>query len=147
MSTLSSRTSSTTPTTGVPSPGAEAWSRLERALGTDGNLFISLWTKPRTGRVQARIVPWDEIIDVVTDPRDRSEPWFYKRRWVVEAYDLNLGVERRTYQTAYYPASSYRPSTRWNTTGSDPVYWDAPIRHVKVNDLEGWKLLCLTAFW
>ena len=81
--------------------GAEARSRLERALSTDGNQFISLWTKPRTGRVQARIVPWDEIIDVVTNPRDRSQPWFYKRRWVVEAYDLNLGVERRTYQTAY----------------------------------------------
>lgn len=119
--------------------GAEARSRLERALGTDGNVFVSLWTKPRTGRVQARIVPWDEIIDVVTNPRDRSEPWFYKRRWVEEAYDLNLGVERRTYQTAYYPAVSYRPAVRRNTIGSDPVYWDAPIRHIKVNDLEGWK--------
>jgi hypothetical protein len=54
--------------------GAEARSRLERALGTDGNLFISLSPKLRTGRVQARIVPWDEIIDVVTNPHDRSEP-------------------------------------------------------------------------
>jgi hypothetical protein len=119
--------------------GAEARIRLERALGTDGNLFISLWTKPRTGRVQARILPWDEIVDVITNPRDKSEPWFYKRQWTEEIFDLDRGVNTMAVQVAYYPALSYRPSTMRRFIGSDPVYWDAPVRHVKVNDLEGWK--------
>jgi hypothetical protein len=37
----------------------QAQEELERALGTDGNVFLALFTSPSTGRVQVRVLPWD----------------------------------------------------------------------------------------
>lgn len=119
--------------------GAEAQQRLERSLGTDGNLFLSLWTRPASGRVQVRVLPWDEVIDVVRNPDDSSEPWFYHRRWI----EVQIGAQatERPGETreALYPALSYRPKQRPKTVAGIEVRWDAPVRHVKVNDLEGWR--------
>lgn len=112
--------------------------RLERALGTDGNVFISLWTKPTTGRVQVRVLPWDEVDDVVCNPDDRSEPWYYLRRWQVKTFDPRTGTYVYARDEAFYPAVNYRPRARPATYGGISVRWDAPVRHVKVNDLEGW---------
>lgn len=119
--------------------GADAQTRVERALGTDGNVFVSLWTKPVSGRVQVRILPWDEITDVVTNPDDSSEPRFYRRRWAEQGIDPASGAVTSTQREAYYPAINYRPRTRVKTLGGVEVRWDAPVRHVKVNDLEGWR--------
>jgi hypothetical protein len=119
--------------------GAEAQQRLERALGTDGNLFLALWTRPASGRVQVRVLRWDEIIDVVRNPDDSSEPWFYHRRW----WEMTVGpqaVEQpKKIREALYPALEYRPKSKPKTVGDIEVRWDAPVRHVKVNDLEGWR--------
>jgi len=120
--------------------GAEAQSRLERALGTDGNLFLSLWTRPKSGRVQVRLLPWDEVTDVISNPDDSSEPWFYRRQWTAQEVDPATGVPRSTeLRVALYPAVGYRPTSRPRTVGGVEVRWDAPVRHVKVNDLEGWR--------
>ncbi len=119
--------------------GAEAQQRTERALGTDGNLFISLWTKPTTGRVQVRILPWDEITDVITNPDDASEPWYYRRSWQQQTIDPATAVPRTELRVALYPAIGYRPKTRQQSFGNVKVNWDAPVRHIKVNDLQGWS--------
>lgn len=119
--------------------GDSARTRMEHALGTDGNFFISLWTMPRTGRVQARIVPWDEIADVIANPQDCSEPWYYERRWLENTLNVASGLTESQQRTAWYPALNYRPRSRPARIGQHEVRWDAPIRHVKVNDLEGWR--------
>ncbi len=119
--------------------GSDAQQRMERSLGTDGNVFVSLWTKPLSGRVQVRLLPWDEIHDVITNPEDNSEPWFYFRRWTETTIDPVSGHPIPTQREAYYPAIGYRPRSRPKTIGRVDVRWDAPIRHVKVNDLDGWK--------
>jgi hypothetical protein len=119
--------------------GAEAKQRVERALGTGGNLFLSLWTKPTTGRVQVRLLPWDEITDVVTNPEDASEPWFYRREWQEQTLDPATGSTSSTPRRTLYPAIDYRPATQPKTLGDFQVRWDAPVRHVKVNDLDRWK--------
>jgi hypothetical protein len=119
----------------------QAQEELERALGTDGNVFLALFTSPSTGRVQVRVLPWDEIHDVVTNPQDRSEPWFYCRRWV--EYDMTGQAVAEN--VAYYPALSYRPTGARPMRVRDinglegPVMWDAPVEHVKVGGLSGWK--------
>lgn len=116
----------------------------ERALGTDGNLFFALFTDPRTGRVQIRVVPWDEITDVITNPEDRSEPWFYRHQGWQDTRDPASGAVITRPRVAYFPALGYRPTRRPGTmrdiTGEDaPVRWDAPVVHIKVNALTGWK--------
>ncbi|WP_326646673.1 hypothetical protein OG884_18770 [Streptosporangium sp. NBC_01755] len=124
--------------------GSQASEENERALGTDGNLFFALFTLPVTGKVRARSIPWDEIADVITNPRDSSEVWFYKRVWYESAADEILGGYSANLRTAYYPALGYRPAHRPKAVpgqlgGDATIYWDAPVYHVKVGGLKGWK--------
>jgi hypothetical protein len=118
---------------------------LERSLGTDGNVFIACFTSPKTGRVQVRVLPWDEIGDIITNPEDSSEPWFYRRESWTERTDQRSGGIIQERRLVYYPALGYRPAARppmvWDVHGGGlvDVMWDAPVLHVKVNGLQGWK--------
>lgn len=114
--------------------GQQASEQAERTLGTDGNLFVALFTNPRTGRVQVRTIPTDEIEDVISNPDDAAERWYYKRTWTRVDVD---GVS--DYRTDYYPDLNYRPARRQSTIGGTPVHWDTRIRHVTVNTLDGWR--------
>lgn len=124
--------------------GDQAHETLERALGTDGNVFLACFTNPRTGAVQVRMVPWDEITDVITNPDDRSEPWYYRREWWSDRVDNRLGARVTERKVAFYPALGFKPKDRPATFRdrdgqSGPVEWDAPIYHVKVGGHAGWK--------
>jgi hypothetical protein len=125
--------------------GAQAREANERALGTDGNLLFSLFTAPRVGKVQARVLPWDEISDVVCNPEDASEPWFYRRDWWEESRDQSSGALIQRRRIAFYPALGhsprYRPSTMRGLSDGQvgEVMWDAPVAHLKVNAHLGWK--------
>jgi len=132
---------------------ATAHEERERALATDGNLFVALFTSPLNGRVQVRLVPWDEITDVIRNPEDRAEPWFYMREWVAEVINPGTGQVTRAERVAFYPAIDIadgipggprnrirtRPPRLTVNDKTGPVYWDTPVLHVKVNALSGWK--------
>jgi uncharacterized coiled-coil protein SlyX len=121
---------------------SQAAEELEKTgLGCNGNVLQACFTSPLTGAVELARLPFDEIQDVVCNPENAAEHWFYLREWesdVVEAgYD---GTRmRHVRQKAYYPALDYRPRVRPKSIGPVPVYWDAPVWHVAVNRLEGWK--------
>ncbi|GHE47399.1 hypothetical protein GCM10017673_56570 [Streptosporangium violaceochromogenes] len=123
--------------------GDQAHEILERALGTDGNLVVACFTSPLTGKVRARLVPWDEITDVITNPEDASEPWFYRRDSWVDEVDLRSGARITRRRIVYYPALGYRPKARirqiTDAGGTGQVMWDAPVYHVRVGGLAGWK--------
>jgi hypothetical protein len=112
--------------------GAEARNQNEHALFTDGELFHALFTSPRTGRVQVRTLPCDEIIEVICNPEDNSEPWFYRRRWVQMSYQGN-GTQRHDLREELYPCLDYKPPGRFQTYANMPVRWDAPVVHTTVN--------------
>ncbi|MEV7962402.1 hypothetical protein [Oerskovia paurometabola] len=118
--------------------GDQAQEELERALGTDGNLLIAGFTSPRTGFVQARSIPFDEITDIIANPDDRDDPWYYKRVWTERTVDPTASRLVTMSRTAYYPAMTYRPRLRPKSIDGHPVMWDAPIYHVSVNRLDGW---------
>lgn len=117
--------------------GDQAQEELERALGTDGNVFIACFTNPRTGFVQVRSVPFDEVVDVITNPDDRDDPWYYRRQWT-ERQITREGRVVDVARTAFHPAITYRPATRPRALDGHEVLWDAPIKHVGVNRLDGW---------
>jgi hypothetical protein len=119
--------------------GDQAQEELERALGTDGNVFIAAFTSPLTGFVQVRSVPFDEVADVVTNPDDRDDPWFFKRVWVETTVDTATAATVTRTRTAYHPATTYRPAARLRSIDGHEVLWDAPIYQVSVNRLDGWK--------
>jgi hypothetical protein len=118
--------------------GGPARERLERCLATDGEFFPTMFTRPTTGEVQIRVVGADEIVDIICNPQDRSEPWYYRRRWVQQTLTPDgLTVDKQMEQ--FHPALDYRPKNRPKAFGQIPVVWDAPMMHVKVGDLEGWQ--------
>lgn len=120
----------------VTGPAAQA--RLEQALGTDGEFFLALFTRPTTGEVQVRSILADEIAEIIPNPEDRSEPWFYRRRWTATVIDPASGVTEVKPMERIYPAVGHRPKSRPSRFGQVEVAWDSPVVHVDVNRPEGW---------
>lgn len=118
----------------------------EHTLGVDGNLYFALWTKPRTGAVQVRKVPAPEVSDIICNPEDVADVWYYRRDWVETTFDVKTGSQVQVPKVAYYPDVNYRPTARPSAIGSWPVRWDAPIAHLKVNAPDGWKFGIPDAF-
>lgn len=112
--------------------GAQARSSLENDLGTDGNVFLAHFTNPLTGRVKVRPLPFDEIVEIIHEPGDKTTPWFYRRRWVETTLTSTFGTLDRPYE-ALYPALKYQPLTQAKSFGGVDVRWDSPVLHVKVN--------------
>jgi hypothetical protein len=119
--------------------GAQASEQLEKALGTDGNVFLANFTDPLTGEVQTRTLPFDEVEDIILNPDDRTDPWFYKRVYARQVLNLTTGKLDTTATTSYYPSIYFRPAMKPRTINGDPILWDAPVYHVKANALDGWK--------
>lgn len=121
---------------------SQAQEENERVLGTDGNFFLAFFTNPLTGRVQLRSTPFDEIQDVIKNPEDRDEDWFYARQWTVTVVEAGYGGGTRSRtetRRALHPALGYRPRLRPKRINGIPVSWDAPMLHVPVNRLDGQK--------
>lgn len=121
---------------------SQAQEELERALGTDGNVFLACFTAPRSGRVQVRSTPFEEIQDVITNPEDRDEPWYYVRQYTTSVVEAGYSGQTRTRvetRRVLHPALNHRPRLRPRSINGMPVAWDAPILHVCVNRLDGWK--------
>lgn len=124
--------------------GSQAQEELERTLGTDGNVYLAGFTSPLTGRVQVRSISQDEIVDIVTNPEDRDEPWFYIREYTRQSLGASGDdptVTQMTTETVkeVFPALGYAPATRIKNLSGNPVKWDAPMLHISVNRLDGWR--------
>lgn len=111
----------------------------EAGLGTDGNVYLALFTNPLTGRVQVRRLPFHQIEDTVRDPDDASVVWFYRRVHYTQPPAGQAGPQQRV--ITYHPSFRYRPTVRPKYWGVDQdrgqVMWDAPVRHVADNRQSG----------
>lgn len=119
--------------------GAQAREQMENALGTDGNVFIALFTTPKTGKVEPRTLDTDEITGIITNPHDKSEPWFYRRDFVRQNIGERTGRLTSQQETVWYPALGHTPRRKNPLIDGHPVQWDAPVYHVKVNAALGAK--------
>ena len=122
--------------------GSQAREEAEKTLGTDGDLFRALPTSPLTGRVQVRTIDPDEIEDVICNPEDRDEPWFYLRQHttqVIEGGYSGLTRMRKETRRVLYPALGFRPRQRPKSIDGIPVQWDTPVQHIAVNRIDGWS--------
>jgi hypothetical protein len=119
--------------------GPQAQIGNEHLLGTDGNVFIALFTRPLTGKVSPRLLDFDEIQDKILDPEDRAVTWYYLREWSYETVDVSTGKTVFEQHRAYYPDVRYRPRQRPKMIGGVEVRWESPIYHVKVNGGRHWK--------
>lgn len=112
----------------------QAQALKEVELQCSANLFFVYFVEPRTGTVRLRSIPFEEVQDVVKNPEDRNDPWFYLRQWNEEDVAGNT-----TSKKAYYPDWNYRPATRPTTFRGLEVRWEGVIQHVKEGGFPHWK--------
>lgn len=117
--------------------GQQACEELEGAAASDGDVFIALFTRPMSGWVQTRTFTADEVTEIITNPDDASEPWYYRRVWTRQGYD-ETGQKVFELQERLYPDVDYRPRRKPTSFAGVPISWDAPIVHVAVNRPHGW---------
>lgn len=118
----------------------QARTMKEISLQIGSNLFFVLFTNPSSGRTLIRSIPVDEILagDIICNPDDRKEPWYYKRVWTQRKLSLETGLQTPEQHEAYYPDWRYEPmgGDKPDTIGGKPVHWDQPVYHVKVGGLD-----------
>ncbi|MGG5257470.1 hypothetical protein [Phycicoccus avicenniae] len=114
---------------------AQAREDLEGKLQTDGEVFHALVTRPLSGGVQVREIPALEVDEIISNPEDAVDVWFYKRTYTQKRLAAR-GVETVTESstvTVLYPDVNYRPAVRVRTIDGHTVQWDSPVIHTAIN--------------
>jgi hypothetical protein len=124
--------------------GQNALADLERRKFYDGNLFWCFFPDTvNKGSVKVRNIDAVEIMDVITNPDDIDEPWFYRRSWTQRNFTIANGQVVTESMNAYYPALGYQPEGEkpLKIQGFD-VMWDNPIYHRKCGAVAKWHFGC-----
>lgn len=117
----------------------EARMQLEIELQTAGNLFLCFFVNRLTGRIRVRTIPFAQVSEVICNPDDAKEPWYYRRVWTQTSFDATTNATATERREAYYPDWRYEPVTKPQQIGSYPVHWDRPVYHLKTNSLSDWR--------
>ena len=117
--------------------GHQARGELEEHLQTDGKIFLRLFPDAQSGRVRVRVIDPLEIDEIVCNPDDASEPWYYRRTYTKTALD---GTQQTL--TEYYPDIYYNPRNKLSTLAASAfdgkIVWNSPVYHVRVNPMGRW---------
>lgn len=112
----------------------QAWPERERDQRIDGNTFFLFFRNKLTGKVRVRLLPFSDVEEIICNPEDAKEPWFYLRKIEVDG--------QVTFKA--YPDIDYLPVKRVNSVKVDDqidalVEWDTPCYHVKTGGLSSMK--------
>jgi len=107
----------------------------ETELQCFANLFFVFFVNQYKGNVRVRTIPMDQITEIITNPEDSKDPWYYKREWMSSGINAETGQYAVEMFSAYYPDWRFSSTVRPKTIGSIEVRWDEPVYHVAVNRL------------
>lgn len=116
---------------------SEAKIENEKALATDG-VFLFLANRAKNTGMR---VPLDQITDVLSNPDNREEIWFYKRSWTQHTMDTN-GTTQKEEKAFYYPTDFY---LEYGDGGKPKIINDTPVDYSqvmvdhRVNAQTGWR--------
>lgn len=113
--------------------GHQAHEELEKQLATDGNVYAVLFTNPATGFTKVRTIDPLEVTDILMNPEDASEPWFYRRDYVETTIGERTTRVTTRQKTVWYPALNYDPDRKFPVIDGEPVDWSAAVHHTAVN--------------
>lgn len=110
--------------------GVTGLTEMEQDVQNSGNLFIAAFSDPNLGTVKIRTIDALEIQQIITNPDDADEPWFYRRRWSAVSTSDD-GIQSSTTRDEWYPAMTYTGEAK-QTIGSNPVNSDVVVYHRRV---------------
>ena len=109
-------------------------------LQCDGNLFFVVFVNPSTGYTRLASIPFSQMQEIICNPDDAKEAWYYCREWTEQAHTLGetaataIAIPRK----AYYRDWHYSPPLPRSSINSIPVK-EGLIYHVKVGAFSDWK--------
>jgi hypothetical protein len=71
--------------------GHQTRTMKEQDLQVLGNLFFAFFSRLDDGGTVVRSLPPEEVLEIITNPEDAKEPWYYRREW--QARELNMATE------------------------------------------------------
>jgi hypothetical protein len=117
----------------------DAWPEREADQRIDGNTFFVLYRNKRTGAARVRLIPVDRISNIICNPEDQTEPWYYVKG--PSSMPMYPGESPTQIQETHVllPDIDYnprdRPSSVQTNSGILKVQWDTPVMHVKTGGL------------
>lgn len=108
----------------------------DREQQLDGNTFLVFFVHEMTGHCRVRSIPLDEIDDIICNPDDAKEPWFYKRVWQETKLNVDDGTQATETKIAYYSDWQYSGTI---TTIDKVKVESAVVLHIKTGGFAGWK--------
>lgn len=112
----------------------DSWTERERDQRIDGNSFFCFFRNRVNGRARVRVMPFDRVEDIVCNPEDAKETYFY----LILPATGDSGT--RSGEPVYYPDINYTPKVRPSThTDGKPIDWDVQILHLKTGGLSTMK--------
>lgn len=113
----------------------------EGELQLFANIFFAFFVHTSTGHVRVRTIPPAEIVagDIISNPDDAKEPWYYKRVRTRKTFNLERGQYELQQETVYYPDWRYNPSGGHPLSIGGHRVENVPVYHVAVNKLSDMK--------
>lgn len=123
----------------ITSHGAMLNRELQRE--SEGNVFFVLFTNEDNGYTRIHTIPTEQILDgdIIRNPQDRAEVWFYKRTFELQELDIESGQTKTKTITEFHPDWRYEPEDKPEKIGTAPVLWEEPVYHLKSGGLPEWK--------
>ena len=118
--------------------GHQAQMMKQVDLEVDSNIFFVFFPRPTDGRVRVRTLPFDEIVEIISDPEDSKSPWYYVRQWTEKGIAKD-GRRINRSRKACYPDWKYKPVTKMKKISGMDVLWDSPVYHIKIGGMSNWK--------
>jgi hypothetical protein len=107
-------------------------------LEVDSNIFFVFFPRPTDGRVRVRTLPFEEVVEIISDPEDAKTPWYYVRHWTEKGLTAD-GRRVNRKRRACYPDWKYTPKTRATKISGMDVQWNSPVYHIKIGGMSNWK--------
>jgi hypothetical protein len=123
--------------------GQVALSEHQKRTNYDGNLFFAFFPDTDSaGTVNVRLIDASEMQDIVSNPEDSTQPWFYRRQWTYRSFDAQTGATMSATRDAWYPALGYAPEFRTPRINDIEVDWDHPVLHRAFGRVGQWQFGC-----
>lgn len=121
-----------------------SWNEREQDQRIEGNTFFVFYLNKANGTSRVRLLPVDQVDDIVFNPDDAKEPWFYVRSMISttgEPVTDNTQAKRMLFPDIdYEPVAKpavfqARPGSGYEAFNGVPIMWNTRVLHVKTGGI------------